>query len=37
LALWRKYRLEERWMAEQFGDAYARYRAAVPALIPFLR
>jgi protein-S-isoprenylcysteine O-methyltransferase Ste14 len=31
-----KMRVEERFMAEQFGDAYARYRAEVPALIPFL-
>ena len=36
VALWRKLRLEERWMAEQFGDAYARYRREVAALIPFL-
>lgn len=34
-ALWRKLRLEERWMREQFGDAYARYGERVPALIPF--
>jgi protein-S-isoprenylcysteine O-methyltransferase Ste14 len=31
-----KMRVEERFMAEQFGDAYGRYRAEVPALIPFL-
>lgn len=35
LALWRKFRLEERWMVETFGDAYRRYRNEVPALIPF--
>jgi len=35
-ALLRKLAVEERFMAEQFGDAYARYRAEVPALIPFL-
>jgi protein-S-isoprenylcysteine O-methyltransferase Ste14 len=34
VALWRKLRLEERWMVETFGDAYRRYRAEVPALIP---
>jgi len=34
LALWRKLRLEERWMQERFGAAYARYRAEVPALVP---
>ncbi len=33
-ALWRKYRLEERWMVESFGDAYRRFRDEVPALIP---
>jgi protein-S-isoprenylcysteine O-methyltransferase Ste14 len=33
-ALWRKLRLEERWMVETFGDAYRRYRDEVPALIP---
>nr|HET7859986.1 isoprenylcysteine carboxylmethyltransferase family protein [Caldimonas sp.] len=36
-SLWRKLRLEERWMAEQFGDAYERYRGRVPALVPFVR
>ena len=33
LALWRKLRLEERWLREQFGQAYAQ-RVAV--LVPFL-
>jgi protein-S-isoprenylcysteine O-methyltransferase Ste14 len=28
--------VEERFMSEQFGGAYARYRAQVPALIPFI-
>jgi protein-S-isoprenylcysteine O-methyltransferase Ste14 len=36
LALWRKLRLEERWMEETFGDAYRRYRSEVKALLPFL-
>jgi protein-S-isoprenylcysteine O-methyltransferase Ste14 len=36
VALWRKLRLEERWLEETFGDAYLRYRADVAALIPFL-
>ena len=36
VALWRKLKLEERWLGETFGEAYARYRAEVPALIPFL-
>jgi len=35
-AFWFKLRLEERWMVETFGDAYVRYQAEVPALIPFL-
>jgi protein-S-isoprenylcysteine O-methyltransferase Ste14 len=34
LALWRKYRLEERWMEDTFGDAYRRFRAETSALIP---
>jgi len=36
VALWRKLRLEERWLSEKFGAAYARYREEVAALIPFL-
>jgi len=35
-SLWRKLRLEERWMTEQFGDAYERYRGRVRALVPFV-
>jgi protein-S-isoprenylcysteine O-methyltransferase Ste14 len=35
-ALWRKLGLEERWLAETFGEGYARYRAEVAALIPFV-
>ena len=35
-ALWRKLRLEERWMREQFGQAYADYARRVAALVPFL-
>lgn len=34
ISLWRKSRLEERWLAEQFGAEYARYRREVPALVP---
>ena len=33
-ALWRKLQIEERWMIEQFGDAYRRFRVEVPALVP---
>ncbi|MDM0115092.1 isoprenylcysteine carboxylmethyltransferase family protein [Variovorax sp. J22R133] len=36
LALWRKLRLEERWMREQFGDKYVAYSKKVPALVPFI-
>jgi protein-S-isoprenylcysteine O-methyltransferase Ste14 len=36
LALWRKLRLEERLMHQQFGEAYQAYCRRVPALIPFL-
>ena len=35
-ALWRKLKLEERWLEQTFGDVYARYRAEVAALIPFV-
>ena len=35
-ALWRKLRLEERWMTETFGDEYRRYRERTAALIPFI-
>ena len=34
-ALWRKLRVEERWMTERFGEQYEAYRRRVPALIPF--
>jgi protein-S-isoprenylcysteine O-methyltransferase Ste14 len=33
-ALWRKLRLEERWMTEQFGERYVAYCRRVPALVP---
>jgi protein-S-isoprenylcysteine O-methyltransferase Ste14 len=36
LALWRKLRLEERWMRQEFGEAYQAYCRRVPALIPFV-
>ena len=36
LALWRKLRLEERLMHQQFGAAYQAYCRRVPALIPFV-
>jgi protein-S-isoprenylcysteine O-methyltransferase Ste14 len=31
-----KLKAEERFMSETFGEQYARYRAEVPALIPFI-
>ena len=34
-ALWRKLRLEERWMTERFGEQYVAYCQRVPALVPF--
>jgi protein-S-isoprenylcysteine O-methyltransferase Ste14 len=35
-ALWRKLRLEERWMGETFGAAYEAYKREVKALVPGL-
>ncbi len=35
-ALWRKLSIEERWLSQEFGDAYADYRRRVAALIPYL-
>ena len=35
-AFWRKLRIEERWMREQFGAAYEEYSKRVAALIPFV-
>lgn len=35
-ALWRKLRIEERWMREQFGSAYEEYAGRVAALVPFV-
>ncbi|MEO7129189.1 MAG: hypothetical protein ABI040_10060 [Rhodoferax sp.] len=34
-ALWRKLRLEERWMREQSGEDYEAYSRRVAALVPF--
>ena len=36
-ALWRKLRVEERWMVERFGQQYEDYRRRVPALFPSWR
>jgi protein-S-isoprenylcysteine O-methyltransferase Ste14 len=35
-AFWRKLGIEEAVMRRQFGEAYVRYAARVPALIPFV-
>ncbi|HET6238769.1 MAG TPA: isoprenylcysteine carboxylmethyltransferase family protein [Acetobacteraceae bacterium] len=37
LAFLRKIAIEERFLTAQFGDAYARYRAEVPTLVPWPR
>jgi protein-S-isoprenylcysteine O-methyltransferase Ste14 len=34
VSFWRKFRLEERWLVEHFGDAYRLYQARTKALIP---
>jgi protein-S-isoprenylcysteine O-methyltransferase Ste14 len=36
LSFWRKLRMEERWMREQFGEAYEGYSRRVSALVPFI-
>ncbi|MGC1547908.1 MAG: isoprenylcysteine carboxylmethyltransferase family protein [Rhodanobacter sp.] len=36
ISFWRKLRLEERWLGEYFGDAYADYMRRVKALVPWL-
>jgi protein-S-isoprenylcysteine O-methyltransferase Ste14 len=34
VSFWFKLQLEERWLGEQFGPAYADYRKRVKALVP---
>lgn len=34
--LWRKLRLEEKWMHSQFGESYIAYSKQVTALVPFV-
>lgn len=34
LALWRKLKLEEKWMRLQFGEPYEDYARRVAALVP---
>jgi len=35
-ALWRKLRLEEKWMRVQFGESYETYSRQVAALVPYI-
>ncbi|MGZ9720392.1 methyltransferase family protein [Rhizobium miluonense] len=35
-AVLRRVHIEESWMSETFGSAYADYKASTPALVPFL-
>lgn len=34
VSLWVKWRLEEKWMREEFGQTYAEYARRVPAVVP---
>jgi protein-S-isoprenylcysteine O-methyltransferase Ste14 len=34
VALWRKLRLEEKWVRAQFGESYEAYSRRVAALVP---
>ena len=36
LAIWIKFRMEEKWMRAQFGETYANYARHTAALVPFL-
>jgi protein-S-isoprenylcysteine O-methyltransferase Ste14 len=36
LAIWIKFRMEEKWMRAQFGETYAAYARHTAALVPFL-
>jgi protein-S-isoprenylcysteine O-methyltransferase Ste14 len=35
-ALWRKLRLEEKWMRAEFGETYEAYSRRVAALVPYI-
>jgi protein-S-isoprenylcysteine O-methyltransferase Ste14 len=35
-SFWRKLRLEERWLAQEFGQAYSSYARRTKALVPRL-
>jgi len=36
VALWPKFRLEEKWMRERFGESYETYSRRVAALVPHI-
>src|SRR5271154_2982244 len=36
VAFWFKFRMEEKWMRSQFGEAYATYARKTAALVPYL-
>jgi len=36
VALWRKLKLEEKWMRVQFGESYEAYSRRVAALVPYI-
>ena len=36
VSFWRKYRLEEAWLTERFGEPYRLYQARTKALIPLV-
>jgi protein-S-isoprenylcysteine O-methyltransferase Ste14 len=36
VALWRKLKLEEKWMRAQFGESYETYSRHVSALVPHI-
>jgi protein-S-isoprenylcysteine O-methyltransferase Ste14 len=36
VTLWAKLRMEEQWMRQHFGEAYAEYSRHTAALVPFV-
>lgn len=36
ISIWRKLKLEERWLAEHFGETYVNYKAKTKALFPWV-
>jgi protein-S-isoprenylcysteine O-methyltransferase Ste14 len=35
-SFWRKFRLEEKWLVERFGEPYRLYQSRTKALVPAL-